>query len=399
MGSKVFLTVNGCARRMLDTSYLRSLFDAGGLRIAKLPRRADYIVFVTCGVTKGRIDECLTMIDKLKHYRGELIVAGCLPEIIPEELKMHFQGKTVATKDLNDICDLIVELKRVKGSVPDANVMPPLTYFLRKFMMTFKATKGFFKWCRFWIQSKNLLDVFTPRRSKMAWLRISRGCVANCSYCGIRRAVGDLKSKPLELCQEEYGRMLAQGYRNFTILADNVGAYGVDIGSNFGLLLNALSRVDGNGGVLWSIDELDPVWAVRFKETLLEFMRGMKIRELLCPIQSGSERILKLMNRYSDRQRVVSCLREFMAVCPALKLDTHILVGFPTETEDEFRETLEVMSEVPFNMVTVNPYYDAPGSISSAMAGKHDRSTIMDRVKRVIMLLESHEIKWMCYEL
>ena len=113
-----------------------------------------------------------------------------------------------------------------------------------------------------------------PRRIT---LRIANGCRAKCSYCVIRYATGDLRSKSIDVCVDEYQKLLEKGYKQIVFDAEDTGQYGADIGSSFGKLLSKLSEIDPGTDVKWSIQTLSPQYAIAFKETLIELVTKGKI--------------------------------------------------------------------------------------------------------------------------
>jgi tRNA-2-methylthio-N6-dimethylallyladenosine synthase len=208
--------------------------------------------------------------------------------------------------------------------------------------------------------------------------------------------VGRLRSKPVEVCVGEYRRLLADGCRRFTILADNVGAYGLDIGTTFSELIDALSAASGETEVQWFISQLHPRWLLTHRPAMLKVAREGRLRELLCAIQSGSDRILALMNRHHRIEETVEALSELRAIRPDLRLDTEVIIGFPGESEDDFGATLEAVRRIRFDHVALFPYYDGQGTAASRMDGKVGADTIGRRLARAMAVLSEAGITFRC---
>ena len=225
-----------------------------------------------------------------------------------------------------------------------------------------------------------------PRKKKTARIRISWGCNQNCAYCARSRAIGKLKSKPMRVLRDEYERLLRDGYRNFIFISANPGEYGMDIGSSLTRLMESFDEIDSGLDVKWDIRELSPVSVISHRKKLGDEIKKGKIPSLQCTIQSGSERILKLMKRYSDVKEIQSTLDDFRKLNKDLILRTHVIVGFPSETDEDFETTLVVLKKVGFNHVTLFPYYDAPETISSRMKKKVSAEVVN---KRISMAVES----------
>jgi len=358
---KFYLSTNGCPRRGLDTSRLARYVELNKCKITDNAEEADYILFISCCFRKCKEDECVKSIEEFKKLKGELIVLGCLPEINLPILKKLFGGKYLSTKEIDKIDDFFQDFKIKFKDIPDTHI--------------FKSHPK---------------SIATDK--KFAYLRISFGCFQKCAYCAINRAVGKFKSKPLEQCKKEYKMLLDKGYRHIIFHAENVGAYGLDIGRSFGELLEELDKIDSGLNIKWEIKELHPVWLVKYSEELKKLIRSDKLALLQCSLQSGSDRILSLMSRYESIENVKNILIEFKKINPQLKLTTQLIIGFPSETEDDFNATLDLIKEIKFSGVSLFPYYDAPHTPASKMRGKINEEVITSRMNKARDLLVKEKV-------
>ncbi len=217
----------------------------------------------------------------------------------------------------------------------------------------------------------------------MHGIRISTGCLGNCTYCGTRKAIGKLKSKPPDVCLAEYKRLLEKGHRRVVIGSEDSGAYGRDIDTTLPDLLESLRRIDHGYKTRWYLTSLKPAWLLKFRSQILKLAADGKISHLECPIQSGSERILKRMNRPSDLKALSEVFTAITRVAPDTRLMTHIIVGFPSETNQDFLETMNMVKRHPFHTITLNPYDDKPQSAASKMEEKVTTDIITARYKVV----------------
>lgn len=386
----VYIATNGCRRRALDVGRLERYFTMNGYRSTPHPAAADVMVLVTCSFMKSREDECYQLIQSLAENRGELIVAGCLPEIAAETFHEHFNGRYISTKNIGTIDGLFPDFTVHFDDVPDAHEVSrsvDARHTTIRHRIAASLRKGFVR--NAWRVVRTRLSGREKSDVGASHLRVSWGCLNNCSYCSIRRAVGKLRSKSLDLCKQEYREELDLGARQFVILADDVGSYGLDLKSDFAALLQALRTVDAGVDVKWQIRELHPRWAVRYRGELVQGIQEGRIRHILCPVQSGSSRILGLMNRYADAANVERTLLEFKRVDGhALRLDTHAIIGFPSETEEEFQATMNLICKVRFEHVNLFPFYDGFGTPASEMADKVAPEVIHDRLERGVAALE-----------
>ncbi len=393
---KVHITTNGfCEMRNLDISRLIDYFRLNGCEIAERPEGADYNILVTCSYKKYRIDSALESIDRLGKYKGELIIAGCLPAIEPSKLNARFTGRQVVAKDIEKIDAAFPHFKIKFKEVPDSHIPhwgtgPKLglsdiaARFLKKAAGQFSFSPRFFIKCARYLKRKVISggkQPVLPAKPEEVYLRVGSGCLGNCSYCGIRLAIGRLKSKPLNICLREYEEMLSEGYRRFYLMGDDVGAYGQDINSSFDELLRVLSKPGRGMDIKWRIKQFHPIWAVKYKTQIVNYLCEKRIDYILCPIQSGSQRILQLMNRYSDCPEISKTLLEFKNARQGLFLHTHVIVGFPSETEDDFLATLDLIKRIRFNMVQLLPFYDGQETAASKFNNKIDKATIVKRIR------------------
>jgi len=374
---------------------------------------ADYVIFITCSFNKTREEECLRKISKFP--KGKLIIAGCLPDIAPNRLKEVFNGKIIETRNLEKIDELFDEFKVKFRSISDAHsYISPLRLFIENYefnKLFFKKWLSFISMCisRTIYVSKRLNKIPRIRKNiekhkeieitKLTYLRVSYGCIDQCAYCTIFRAVGKLKSKKIDECLHEYSVLLKQGYRNFSLIADNLGAYGLDYASTFEELLQSLSEVDKDFSVSWRLEQLHPKWVIQYKDVLSRYIAEGKIRFILCAIQSGSNRILGLMNRHHRIEEITEIFEEFRKLQPRLYLSTHFIVGFPSETEEDFLASINTAKTIRFNEVQLFPYSDGYDSISSKMSDKIPEEKIRARLKKSVEFFHKEGIFCMCHDI
>ncbi|OGW80076.1 MAG: hypothetical protein A3G33_04005 [Omnitrophica bacterium RIFCSPLOWO2_12_FULL_44_17] len=373
---KIAITSNGCSRRNLDSVRIQNYFRLNRCKIVSNFKDADYILFVTCAFREGKAKECFAQIDELSKYSGDLIVVGCLPDIDPLELTERFHGPFISTKNLDRLDHLFPDFKIKFNQVSDAHILPKTNISEPQEKISLKLISNRFHLTR------NAIGAFLKREKQgEAHLRVSWGCVENCAYCGVRKAVGPLKSKSIMECLEEYKLLLQKGYRDFLFVADNLGAYGLDIKTDFSQLLKQLSAIDRYFRVRWQIWEIHPRWVIKYEQTLIEYIKAEKITMLLSAVQSGNDRILKVMNRHHNAETIKEVYLKIKEENPSIVLKTQVIVGFPGETDEEFKETLEFLRQVRFSLVAVYGYYDSFDTIASHLPSKLSSETIQERLR------------------
>jgi len=361
-GNRFLVSTNGCQRRSLDADKLIRYILANQGRVTNNPKLADCIFFISCGFDSRNQKDSATAIELFHGINTKVFVLGCLPSINPSLIRKDLIQ--IPTKDIgqldNHFSDLIVKWDDVEdskhlwtASLPQRlNTSNPI----QKLSLIQKETFPYI--------------INRLRNTIKGHIRVSWGCVSNCSYCGIRLAIGQLKSKPLEKVVGEYVELLKSGIRKFVILGDNAGAYGIDINSNFAALLQSLDEASDGKKVKWLVRELHPIWVVKYEKELKQMIKQGRISSLHIPVQSGSEKILKLMHRPLKIDDFKEILYSFRRENPKIRFETHIIVGFPQESDDDFQKTVDLIKDINFYRVDVFKYTDVNGTEASKMAGK-----------------------------
>jgi tRNA A37 methylthiotransferase MiaB len=355
-----------CDRRKLDAQRTATYFTKNGYEIVTNPKKAESIIIFTCGVTNEVADISLNYVKKYMEYNGELIVAGCLPETDKKVLETIFTGKKFSAKEMEKI-DMFFPNHEIKfHQITDTNI-PWINIdetrlrdiFIKIIIRTKTGRRIYVSFLDFILKKilgKNYLiasQFMSILYSDYCIIRVSQGCSNSCAYCVAKKAIGSHKSKPLDECVKEFKIGLEKGYTNFVITGDDTGAYGVDIDSSFPELLDTLTKINGFYNI--TIHALNPNWVVKYIAELEPILRRGKIKIMSVPVQSGSDRILRMMHRFSGSKKMKEALVKLKKAYPGLVLDTHVIVGFPSETVDEFKESLEFIKEVGFDFGSLIP--------------------------------------------
>lgn len=397
---KVYIeAVHGaCNRRLLDAQKIASYFETNGYKVVEKAREADILFLITCGLSLEREASSIRRIHALKKLGGKLIVGGCLPAINRQKIMSLHKGVSIPTYEISRIDDCFQDTVQIKFSeLGDANryYLPsfqvfgpnffqvvlakltslsrlPLHYILRKEIprLIGKVLSG-----------RHMYEAATPYSIKVSW-----GCNQKCSYCGIRSAVGKFHSKSLETCLDEFKAGLHSGQREFELIADDVGAYGIDLGKTFPELLDALFAIPGDYNVqIWN---LSPVWFIKHQDAFMAVLRKGRISGIHYPIESGSSKILKGMRRYSDTNKIKQSVN-LMKECRAkLMVTTDVIVGYPDETDDDINETITLLCNSHFDRVHIFLYNDVPTAASHAAKAKVPRNVAIRRIGRIERGLE-----------
>jgi len=388
LGNKksIYIEANACPRRHLDATKHESYFKINGFKIQKSPKKADYILYFSCAFRKTAEDSAIERICQLSKYKGELIVGGCIKGIAGKRLKEHHDGFSFTPYESGKIDELFPEFKTKYADVPDANIYYPnkFSQMIKTYIFTFRIDFNYFK---------RALNYFFRRViKKNYYLRIADGCVKqHCTYCVIWRAIGDLRSKPMDKCVAEFKKAIKSGYKKIILCADNLGAYGLDVNLTLPDLLRELLTIKGDYAI--DIEEIHPQWVIKYADEISSFVKSGKIKMISSSIQSGNDRIIKLMNRRHNKEEFKNALQKIRAAYPKIMIYTQILVGFSSETEEEFEETLEFVKEQNFSLVQVYGYSQNPYITSKEILSKNVPEEIINRrVNDGIKYFKKHKV-------
>ena len=378
-----FLASAGCPRRAVDSQKIADYLEANNLVYTQDFKQADLIVVSTCAALKSREDLSKTAVSwyqKQKHENAKIVVAGCLGKINPEVKKEFKDLAFISPREIDTLDDLIAAKVPFKD-IPDPNQIGSFPLFPDKPERQAKGNR-----------LNKRLDLVYEKKDLFT-LRVATGCLGNCSYCAVKFAVGKLESKPLEAIVKEFKSGLDQGFKHFVLIAGDVGCYGVDIGISAADLLSALFAVEGSYKII--IKEFNAQWIVKYFQDLLKIFKENyeKIDYIVVPVQSASNRMLRMMKRPYTIEDVKKYLKIIKTQVPALQISTHIMVGFPGETEEDFQESVEFIKEYEFPFVDIYAYDDRPNTEASRMADKIPQEIIdqrVDTVKKVQKQILSH---------
>ncbi|MCX6666134.1 MAG: radical SAM protein [Euryarchaeota archaeon] len=355
---------NVCERRKLDARRIANYFTINGNEIVSNPKNADIIILSTCGATGECTDLSFSALKKLSKYSAEIIVTGCVPATDKKKFDEVFSGKSIIAEELDEFDKSFAGFKIKLKDVEDTNRSwitedQDLAYLFSKMMYKFSLTKKVYFYCVKKFLSYIFGDCFIILENSMRYIKndyyyitTSWGCSQNCSYCGTKFAVGKFHSKPIDKCVEEFKSGLKKGFTKFDIEGEDIGGYGIDIGKTFPDLLDELTKIEGKYNI--TLSTLNPIWFVKYKDEILDILSRGKIKCIIIPIQSGNSRILTLMRRYSNIDKMRKAIMQVKSSYPDIAIGTHSIIGFPTETFNEFRDTLDFIKEVNFNMGIIN---------------------------------------------
>jgi MiaB/RimO family radical SAM methylthiotransferase len=344
---KVYATTNGCDEGQLKSMHVRNYFVQNGYSVTSTFTDADYIIFFACGLTDPKEKDSLLLIQKFnsrKKKNARLLVWGCLPKINPKSLSKIYNGPVVGPKDVKFFESLLGKNKVSIDDVSANTVIPQKTSGIQVApSMAYDPIIDVLKRV-----NKRLDLIRLPKRkwlfdTNSFFIRVSEGCSENCTYCSEKPAWGGVKSRPMEKILAELKTGLHKGYTRFFLAAADVGTYGIDIGSNAIELLRQMVSVDKEKNYAIIINQMHPASMIKLISGLEEVFASGKIEAFGCQVESGSKRILKLMGRRYSAEKWRACMLRINKKFPFIRLSTHIMIGFPTETDEDFDATLKLL--------------------------------------------------------
>lgn len=355
-----FLTL-GCKVNQYDSDAMRTIFLQQGYRAVKEEEEADVYVINTCSVTSIGDRKSRQMVRKIrrKHPQAVIAVAGCYAQIAPEIFEaMGDIDVIVGAQNRSKIVEYVEQAQKKEKTINAVKDIMSVTEF------------------------ENLYVDAEGETKTRAFIKVQEGCDNYCTFCIIPFARGKLKSRKQKDAVEEIRRLVARGYREIVLTGIHLGNYGRDLhdGTSLATLVEELLRIPN----LLRI-RMGSIESVELSDDLINLIKDEPrvCRHLHLPIQSGSDAVLRRMNRHyrlPEYKKLISELREKI---PGLALTTDLIVGFPGETEENFMETLETLRELRFSAIHVFPYSQRTGTPAAVFPNQVPGDIKKDRVHRV----------------
>jgi tRNA-2-methylthio-N6-dimethylallyladenosine synthase len=365
MGKRYHVTTFGCQMNEHDSERMRGMLDSLGYEEAGERATADLILFNTCSIRESADNRFLAHLGEAKRLKSEdpsrvVGVGGCWAQSVKDEVFERFPFVDVAFG-------------------------PGQIGRLAQFLTTDSlSAQGFFEFEDF---SGHLPA--KREREFQAWLQISQGCNCACSYCIVPSTRGREESRdPAELIAE-VEVLAADGVCEITLLGQNVNSYGRDLPretkTTFAELLARVDAVDGIERIRYTSphpkDMREDVIAAHAELPAL-------CEHIHLPLQSGSSRILKAMRRTYNRDRYMARVEQIRERVPDCAITTDIIVGFPGETEDDFRETLEIVDEVGYDSAFTFVFSPRRGTDAATLGDQVPHPVKRERMQRLVELVQ-----------
>lgn len=356
------LITYGCTLNKADSDVIRAILLSNGLEESPTEQDADVIILNTCTVKGATEQKILMRIRRLSHK--PLVVAGCMSS---------------------------ANVKLIEKNAPRASIVGPSSItHIHEAAMGAAAGRRLVFLAR---EPKSGL----PRihESIIARIPIAEGCLGACTFCQTRIARGELMSYSVDGLVKEARRCVTDGFKELQLTAQDTGAYGKDNGTSLAELLEQIDRIDGK--FLTRIGMMNPQH-LKEPERLLQAYASDKIYKFAhIPVQSGNDGVLKDMNRFYSVNDFIEAVSSFRRSFPEMTLSTDIIVGFPSESEEAFKDSCALMKKIKPDIVNVSKFTPRPGTVASKMKQLPNkevkqRSEIMSALCKRIELEKNREL-------
>jgi len=326
---QVFVSnVVGCESTRLEGLRVAAYLAANGHTVVSSSREADWVVMNTCAFTGPHREDLEERLRSLMESAPEarVVIIGCVREIAPALIEPYETVLVCGHEDLERLDALFYRSVRFEDT--------PVH-----------------QW------SSGVKRVVVP---------VGRGCVSRCNYCSIKKTVGAMKSRPVGEIVADIRRGLSEGNDRFLLAADDLGSYGRDIGSGLAELLGAVDALEEEFRVL--LDNLHPKFFLECYGAVESFLASRHAsRWLFLPVQSAAREVLASMNRDYPMGEICERLDDLRRAVPSIRFYYDIMVGYPTETEEAFDETVSFITKYPPSCLTISRFSPEEGTPAAAL--------------------------------
>ena len=364
--AKIFVEAYGCSASFADSEMISGLIVNGGHTLATDSSESDLNLIVTCSVKDTTANKMMHRIKSLKTK--PLIVAGCLPKAEQSNVEKFTEnasllGPNSLGKTLDVINSTLIGKKQIA------------------------------------LEDSDLSKVGLPKvrlNSAVGIVEIASGCMSECTFCQTKLAKGDLSSYRLGDIVRQVQTEIKEGCKEVWLTSTDNGCYGFDIGTDLPTLVNAVSEIPED--FMIRVGMMNPMYMSRIKQKLIESYDNEKVFKFLhIPVQSGSNKVLNDMKRGHTSETFREIIKKTKDRFENFTISTDIIVGFPSETEEDFQKTLALLDETKPDVVNLSKYSARPGT-DAAELKQIDAAEIKRRSKIIFeqinkISLESNK-KW-----
>ena len=359
----------GCKVNTYESNVMRDALLNKGYFEVGLKEKADITIINTCTVTNTADSKSMKVIRQAirRNENAIIVVCGCLVQNKKEEVS-KIDGVDIVIGNINKskIVDYIEKyIEEKKQEVDVRNIMD--TNFEPMMLNNFNKTRAFVK--------------------------IQDGCNNFCSYCIIPYTRGNVRSKDKQSVLKEIQLLVDEGHKDVVLTGIHTGNYGAEFADyKFADLLKDIVKIDKLERLRISSIEITEI-----NDDVMEVIKenNILVDHMHIPLQSGSDVVLKRMNRKYDKEYFINKIKKLRKIRPNISITTDVIVGFPGETKEEFEETIETIKKIEFTKLHVFPYSKREGTKAAVMDGQVDENIKKKRVKILLQLSKKLEYNYM----
>lgn len=352
----------GCKVNSYESNFMKEALVKNGFSFCNLNEKCDILILNTCTVTDTSDKKSLKEVRRLKRENPNAILVVCGCSVQNDKTKYDNLGINILMGNINKSNIVSIIEKYLDNKTP-------VEYVAKTRDLPFENME---------------VDISDHTR---AYIKIEDGCDNFCSYCIIPFVRGKKRSKDFSLVLREVQHLANNGYKEIVLTGIDTGGYESN-GKDLTDLIHEMSKINGIERIRQSSIEITQINE--------KFINELKNNNKICdhihiPLQSGSDSILKLMNRKYDLKYFFDKIDMIRSVRPDISITTDVIVGFPGETEEMFLETMETCKKINFSKIHAFPYSERKGTKASMMDGKVPESVKHERVKKLLELSDSLE--------
>lgn len=359
----VYIETLGCSKNEVDSEIMRSILDKENFDYTINPENANIIIVNTCGFIEDAKEESIDAIFEMSRYKIEgklekLVLAGCLAQRYANELLEEIPevDAIMGTGNIRDLNDILLESSNNKKTIKNNNINSPYIEEVKRLTL-----------------------------SKTAYVRISEGCDNFCTYCIIPKLRGRHRSRKFEDIISEIEFLGHRGVKEIILIAQNTSDYGVDLYGEYSLYklldkINAIDNIEIIRLLYLYPDHID-------NKLINSIKRNHKVAHYLdIPLQHISNRVLKDMNRKTNKEDIEKLINKLRREIPDIILRTTFILGFPGETEEDFNELYKFIEDIKFDKLGVFSYSKEEDTPAYGMKNQVDDTIKQDRINKIMEL-------------
>ena len=367
--AKIFVEAYGCSASFADSEMISGLIVNGGHTLATNPSESDLNLIVTCSVKDTTANKMMYRIKSLKTK--PLIVAGCLAKAEQSNVEKFTENASLlGPNSLGKTLDVINSTLMGKKQIA--------------------------------LEDSDLSKVGLPKvrlNSAVGIVEIASGCMSECTFCQTKLAKGDLSSYRLGDIVRQVQTEIKEGCKEVWLTSTDNGCYGFDIGTDLPTLVNAVSEIPKD--FMIRVGMMNPMYMPRIKQNLIESYDNEKVFKFLhIPVQSGSDKVLNDMKRGHTSETFREIVKKIKERFENFTISTDIIVGFPSETEEDFQKTITLLDETKPDVVNLSKYSARPGTDAAELKQidaaeiKRRSKVIFDQINKISLKSNEKWIGW-----